>query len=273
MRGPGFKAVKKNQSVGKVFRIIERMAERRGAMRLQDIAADAGVPASTALRFVTTLVEQGYAVQDGETLKYSLTFKLCRVAEQIRAGHQLVDIVHGELEGLTRRCGESSCLAVADGLEVVYIDVFEGADSTLRTLQRIGKRAPLHSTGVGKSLLLNYSRQELEQMAARSGLPRLTPHTITSLEALADELERVRGRGFAMDDEECEEGVRCVAAPVRDYTGSVVCSISVSGPVHRMGERRIEEISAAVRETAARLSGRLSFPPQDDQAPVLEGKG
>ena len=266
MRERGVKAVKQNQSVGKVFRIIECMAGRRGAVRLQDIAADAGVPASTALRFVTTLMEHGYAVQDGETLKYSLTFKLCRVAEQIRAGHQLIDIVHSELEGLTRRCGESSCLAVGEGSEVVYIDVVEGADSTLRTLQRIGKRAPLHSTGVGKSLLLNCSRQQLEEMAARSGLPRLTPHTITSIDALADELDLIRRRGFAMDNEECEEGVRCVAAPVRDYTGSVVCSISVSGPVHRMDSKRIEEISAAVREAAGRLSGRLSFHPPGQPA-------
>lgn len=253
------KAVKQNHSVERVLRVMEFMAAQRGALRLQDIAAAAELPASTALRFVNTLMEQGYAVQDRASLRYSLTFKLCRLAEQVRSGHQLRDIVRGELESLVRTCRESACLAVEDAREVVYIDVVEGPDSMLRTLQRIGKKAPLHSTGVGKSLLLNYDDEALRQLKDEIGFTPLTAHTITTLEDLRHAINLVRQEGIAMDDEECELGVRCVAAPVRDYTGRVVCSISVSGPASRMQAGTLARTGQAVKAAARALSVRLGF--------------
>jgi DNA-binding IclR family transcriptional regulator len=253
------KAVKQNHSVERVLRVMEFMAAQRGAVRLQDIAVAAELPASTALRFVNTLMEQGYAVQDRESLRYSLTFKLCRLAEQVRSGHQLRDIVRGELESLVKTCRESACLAVEDAREVVYIDVVEGPDSMLRTLQRIGKKAPLHSTGVGKTLLLNYDDEALRQLGDEVGFAPLTAHTITDLEGLRRAIDLVRHEGIAIDDEECELGVRCVAAPVRDYSGRVVCSISVSGPVSRMQAGALDEVAQAVKAAAEALSIRLGF--------------
>jgi len=253
------KAAKQNQSVGRVLRVMEFMAAQRGAVRLQDIAAAAELPASTTLRFVNTLMEQGYAVQDRESLRYSLSFKLCRLAEQVRAGHQLRDIVRGELESLVKTCRESACLAVEDTREVVYIDVVEGPDSMLRTLQRIGKKAPLHSTGVGKALLLNYDDEALRRLRDEVGFEPLTAHTITDLERLRRAIDLVRHEGISVDDEECELGVRCVAAPVRDYTGRVVCSISVSGPVSRMQDDTLIKIGKKVKVAAEDLSSRLGF--------------
>jgi DNA-binding IclR family transcriptional regulator len=253
------KAVKQNHSVERVLRVMEFMAGQRGALRLHDIAVAAELPASTTLRFVNTLMEQGYAVQDRASLRYSLTFKLCRLAEQVRSGHQLRDIVRGELESLVKTCGESACLAVEDAREVVYIDVVEGPDSMLRTLQRIGKKAPLHSTGVGKSLLLNYDDEALRQLKDEVGFTPLTTHTITDLEGLRRAIDLVRQEGIAMDDEECELGVRCVAAPVRDYTGRVVCSISVSGPASRMQAGTLARTGQAVKAAARALSVRLGF--------------
>ena len=254
------KAVKLNQSVERVLRILEVMAEGGGAARLQDIAGAVGLPASTALRFISTLMVEGYAEQDPETLRYSLTFRLCRIAEQIRRGHQLRDIVHPELERLARACGESACLAVEEAGEVVYVDVAEGPESILKTLQRIGKKAPLHSTGVGKTLLLDRTDEELKALGGSAGLVPLTPHTIVSRDRLLEELRQVRREGFAIDDEECELGVRCVAAPVRDHTGRVVCSISVSGPVNRMTDSALKAAGKAVRASAQTLSRRLGCP-------------
>ncbi len=253
------KAVKRNQSVEKVMRIIERMAETRGPMRLQDVSHFAELPASTTLRFLNTLMQMGYITQNTENQRYSLTFKLCGIAEQIRTSYGIRDIIHPALEELTREIGESSCLAVEESREVVYVDVVEGPGSMLRTLQRIGKRAPLHSTGVGKSLLLNYSPAELSELAAETGLPALTANTIRSLDDLTAELSRIMAKGFALDDEECEEGVRCVAAPIRDYTGKVVCSVSISGPVSRMNGERVDAVSQRLTETAAVLSARLGY--------------
>lgn len=259
MTGSRPKAAKLNHSVERVLRVMELMAAQRGAVRLQDLAAAADLPASTTLRFVNTLMEQGYAVQDRESLRYSLTFKLCRLAEQVRSGHQLRDIVRGELESLVRACRESACLAVEDAREVVYIDAVEGPDSILRTLQRIGKKAPLHSTGVGKALLLNYDDEALQRLQDEVGFVPLTAHTITELESLRRALDLVRREGIAMDDEECELGVRCVAAPIRDYTGRVVCSISVSGPASRMQAGVLDKAVQEVKAAAEALSGRLGF--------------
>lgn len=260
------KAVKKNQSLAKAFRIIEKMAATRGPMRLQDIAHFTELPTSTALRFINTLMQLGYVTQNPETARYSLTFKLCQIAEGIRAGHRLNDIAHPFLVELTSKAGESSCLAVEESGEVVYVDVVEGPLSMLQTLQRIGKRAPLHSTGVGKSLLLSFSAEEISRLIETKGLPVLTRHTIRNESALQTELAEIAHTGISYDNEECEEGVRCVAAPVRDYTGKITCSISVSGPVSRMTPARVEEISHTVREVAAALSVRLGYSGGEESA-------
>jgi DNA-binding IclR family transcriptional regulator len=253
------KAVKTNQSLTKALHIIELMAETRGPMRLQDIAHFTTLPTSTALRFLNTLMQQGYVTQDRETQRYSLSFKLCQIAEQIRIGHQLTDIVHPYLEELTRLVGESSCMAVEESREVVYVDVVEGPMSLLQTLQRIGKRAPLYSTGVGKSLLLNYRREEIEALIEEKGITPLTSRTVKDLSELLEEVEQVKLKGFGLDNEECEEGVRCIAAPVRDYTGRVACSISVSGPTKRMTMKRVQEISETVMRIAGQASTRLGY--------------
>lgn len=253
------KTIKANQSLAKAFRIIEQMAAQKGPLRLQEISSLVGIPASTTLRFISTLTDLDYVVQDTNTLKYSLTLKLCSIAEQIRSRHSLRDIVREELLYLTELCGESSCLAVEERSEVVYIDVVEGPDNLLQTLQRIGKRAPLHSTGVGKSLLVNYSSDELRNLATDPGLKALTSHTITTLDALVVEIDKVRAQHVAIDDEECEAGVRCVAAPVRDYSNRVVCSISISGPIYRMHGDNLNRCAENVRAAAKRLSLRLGY--------------
>ena len=117
----------------------------------------------------------------------------------------------------------------------------------------------MHSTGVGKTLLLNYDDPALQQLRDEVGFAPLTTHTITDLEGLRRVLDLVRHEGIAVDDEECELGVRCVAAPVRDYTGRVVCSISVSGPVSRMQAGTLARTGLAVKAAAEALSVRLGF--------------
>lgn len=253
------KLTKKNQSVEKVFQIIECMAENRGPMRLQDIATQVQYPASTSLRLLNTLVSFGYVKQDPETSKYSLSLKFCRIGEAARSQFSIRDIVRPYLVELSERCQESACLAIEQDMTVVYLDVAEGPDKMLRTLQRIGKVAPLHSTGVGKLLLTNYSRTELEALTDRKQLIPLTPNTITSLEGLVEELERVKKQGYALDNEECELGARCVAAPLKDYSGRTVACISVSGPISRMTMERVPAIFEVLQDISRRVSAQLGY--------------
>lgn len=253
------KSAKKNQSVEKVFQIIEIMASAKTSMRLLDISEKLSLPASTVLRFLNTLMAFNYVNQDPETLKYRLSMKLCQIGHMVNSQFSIRETVRPYLVELSEKCQESACLAIEDDMSVVYIDAVDGPDSILRTMQRIGKIAPLHSTGVGKLLLLNYSAGKLDRLIAEKGLPALTLNTITTKEKLLFELEKIRTQGYSLDDEECEIGAKCIAAPLRDYTGNIVACISVSGPVSRMTCEKTEKITATIDRIALDLSRRLGY--------------
>ena len=119
----------------------------------------------------------------------------------------------------------------------------------------------MHSTGVGKVLLLDKSDEEINEIIKVRGLTKLTSRTIRSKQELVTELGKVRRRGYAIDDEECEEGVRCVAAPLRDYSGGVVAAISASGPVARMSKQRVEDIGEMIVDLGVKISMQLGYEP------------
>ena len=256
------KLSKLNQSVEKAIQIIEMMAREGGPMRLQDVAAKCGMPASTVLRMLNTLLVYGYVNQDPLTQRYSLSLKFAQLGSRICAQVSLRDVAHPYLRELSQRCHEASCLACEEEMEVVYTDVVDGPDSMLKIMQRIGKRAPMHSTGVGKLLLLNYTPKQLSEFVSVKGLPGLTPNTLVTKEALVAKLDEIRRQGYALDDEECELGARCVAAPVRDYSGRIVAGISVSGPISRMSMERIAVIAPVVQEIAAKISRQMAYEEQ-----------
>nr|WP_275411175.1 IclR family transcriptional regulator C-terminal domain-containing protein [Bacillus sp. B15-48] len=126
-------------------------------------------------------------------------------------------------------------------------------------MQRIGKRAPLHATSVGKNILLNYSREEILKIIEKKGMPELTIHTITTPEALFDELENVKKKGYALDLEECEVGAKCLAVPLKDYTEKVVASISISGPTSRMTDEKIKKMKTYMIQMSEEISKKLAF--------------
>ena len=252
------KLAKKNQSVEKVLQIIEILAKSKGYMSLQDISLKLNLPASTILRFLNTLEANNYAHQDEDSLKYGLTIKICQIGELVRFQFSIRDIARPFLKKLSEKCQESSCLAIEDDMTVVYVDVVEGPDKMLRTLQRIGKTAPLHSTGVGKLMLLEYDQDKLDRLVAEKGLHALTAHTITTKDNLILELNKIKLQGYALDDEECEIGAKCIAAPVKDYNGHTVACISVSGPVSRMNPQKTEVIKACILEISQQISQRIS---------------
>ena len=252
----------KNQSVEKVFQIIEVMASDKGPMRLQDISLKSQLSTSTVLRLLHTLVTYNYVKQNSETLKYSLSMKFCQIGNSISSQISIRDIVNPYLIELSKKCHESTCLAIEEDMMVVYIDAIEGPDKMLRTMQRIGKRAPLHSTGVGKLLLLNYNEDGLKDFVDKKGLVKLTSNTITTLDGLIDELKKIRSLGYAFDNEECELGAKCLAAPIRDYTGKVVACMSVSGPISRFTLEKTDFIKDIILNLSNKASEEMSYSEQ-----------
>ena len=250
---------KNNQSVAKALQIIEIMAQANGPMRLQDISTRLELPASTVIRFLGTLTEFHYVTQSPETLQYSLTMKFCRLGHMVSSQVRIRDVVRPHLVRLTEKYGESASLAVEEERNVLYIDCVDSPDHMLQTLQRIGRVAPMNSTGVGKLLLLNYPGDALDTFISERGLERSTKNSITSRQALVRELKKIAKADSAFDNEEYEIGVRCVAAPLRDYTNQIVAAMSVSGPASRMTERKMERIRKALTAAAKEISSSLGY--------------
>ncbi|MDL2319386.1 IclR family transcriptional regulator [Eubacteriales bacterium OttesenSCG-928-A19] len=249
-----------NQSAAKTLAVIEHLAARDNQpQRLQDIAGELSMSASTAFRFLQALAASGYVQQDPASSRYFLTTKICSVAHSVSSNIHLHDLALPIMKALAADWGESVCLAIEQDMTVVYVGVVQGPDQMLRTMQHIGNRAPMHCTGVGKLLLLNYTEDEIDTLIARKGLPALTGNTLTTREALIAELAAVRDRDCAYDNEECEIGARCIAVPARDYTKRVVAALSVTGPIFRMTDDRLRERMDSILAARDALSALLGY--------------
>lgn len=255
------KLFKPNQSVEKVLQIIECLAQAGEPMRLNDLSRNVDMPDSTVLRIVNTLVQKGYAYQEENTHRYALTLRFSSIGQLVSNTLQIRDIVKPYLKQLSSQSGESACLAIEEEMEVIYIDVEDGVDGMLKIMQRIGKRAPLHATGVGKLFLTQYPPEKLQRLVQEKGLSALTKHTLTTLDGLQKAIQTIKAQGYAMDDEECELGARCVAAPLYNYDNKVIAAISITGPSMRLNNEKLERLKKLILETSQTISMQLGYNP------------
>lgn len=246
-----------SSSVLRAFEVLGGIAAASdGRASLTQIAHHLRVSKSTAHRYLTTL--EGLAVVErDERESYRLGLRLVELAGAVLSEHDVRREAEAELEALARNTKETAHLAVPSGGEVVYLAKVDSPHS-IRMFSRIGARMPMYSTALGRSILAHLSVERLEEVLAQ-GLPRRTPNTITDPQALRNNLELVRERGFAIDDEENEAGVRCVGAPVFDLAGAVVAAISVSGPTTRVTREVAVAIAPAVLQAARTVSMRLGY--------------
>ena len=248
-----------NKSGEKLLAIFEYLVLQETPLRLLDIAKGLNINQSTALRFLTTLVNTGYIEQDPETFRYTPTYRICALASHINREKKLVDAARPALLRVAEVFRESVSMSVENHMQAVYVDVVRGADSALIAFQQTGGVSPMHCTGNGKLLLLNYTDAELDTYIREKGLKRYTDNTITTREGLVTELKKIRERGYAYDEEERDIGIRCAAFPVRDASGRVVAGISVSGPKDRMTDEMLEGKLPVLREAAEEVSRKLGY--------------
>jgi len=249
--------IKKNQSIGKAFAILEAMAEESKSIRLMDLSQKLGIPSSTAIRFLNSLIDFGYVKQEPETSRYYLTLKIASIGNKVYTRFSYQSVMKKYIHRISDILQESVSLSIEQDMNVVYIDAVDGPDHVLQTLQRIGKVAPMHSTGAGKVLLLNYDDRSLERFIDIKGLPKFTEKTLVTRMSFLKAMEKVRQDGFALDDEECEIGVKCIAFPIRDFTDKVVAAVSVSAPISRMNEQRQHEIQEVLSKISREASAEL----------------
>jgi DNA-binding IclR family transcriptional regulator len=251
--------IKKNQSLRKALQILEGMTRIKTPARLQDIAKSLVMPQSTLLRFLNTFIDFGYVGQDPDTSCYYLTLKLTELGSRARGNFPFQSSLSKYVKQASEAFHESASLCIEQDMQMLYIATEEGPGRMLQTLHRIGHIAPMHATGVGKLHLLNYSDAELLELEKTRGLPKYTPNTLTDLVSLKKELASVRKQGYAMDNEECEAGVRCIAVPVRNFENRVVAGISVSAPVTRLDKKKTEDIIRFLKDISIRASGEMGW--------------
>ena len=248
-----------NQSAEKTMRIIELLANSPQPMRLMDIARALNMNTSTASRFLTTLSLMHYVEQEKNSSRYYLTFRICQLANRIQSHTSLRDMVNPYLQELCTALSVSACLAIEQNQQVVYIDVAHCPDQSVQGLKRIGNIAPLHCTGIGKLFLLNYSVQELYALQPADGFLRYTSHTLTTVEELLPVLEKARTDGYALDNEECEIGTRCIALPIRDFSGKIIAGFSVTGSSACLTEQFLQKNIPMLKELSSSLSEKMGY--------------
>ncbi|HEV2529837.1 MAG TPA: IclR family transcriptional regulator [Thermomicrobiales bacterium] len=247
------------QSVRRALAVLEAVAAGNHAREetgIVTISRRCDLPMSTTHRLLATLIDAGFAAQDPETGHYRIGLSAFEVGNAYLDHTDLRPVARPYLRDLAELTGETVNLAIRDGHDAVYIDQLEST-RMLKMFARPGARAPLACTGVGKVLLSGLSPAAAERILTDEPIPALTPRSVTEPAAMLRILAAIREDGHAVDDEEVELGVRCVAAPIVDHRGELRAAISVSGPTLRMRDDRFPELIRQVRGTAAAISAAL----------------
>lgn len=248
----------KIQSVARALHIIDTLAETRGELALNEIAARLSLAKSTVHGLISTLRDFGYIEQSTFTGKYKLGLRLFEVGQIVAQGWEVRAIAAPFINKLVDELCETIHLVVLDKMEVLYIDKRESGQS-LRIVSQIGMRLPAHCTGVGKVLMAHLSPEERAELIRKKGLPSFTRNTLTDEKVLEVELARIRAQGYAIDNEEIMDSLRCVGAPIRDQTGKVIAAISLSGPVSHLKGEWLETTIKRIVETAEEISSGLGY--------------
>jgi DNA-binding IclR family transcriptional regulator len=251
-------AVKRQQvtSVERALTILELLAGKSHGMSTSDLSRRIRIPKSSTSYLLRTLVARGYVSRDVETGYHTLGIRLLSLGGQAMQGLELRDIAIPHLRHIVERTNLDTHLAILDHGDAVYVERIE-SPGFIKMATWIGRRMVPHVTGVGKALICCHDRAAVEEIIAIHPLKPITRNTITTLPRLMAELTKTRERGYAIDDEEHEARVRCIAAPVFAATGEVVAAIGVSGTAGQISDDAMPKIGNLVRSTALKFSAQL----------------
>jgi len=249
--------MKNVRSISRAIRILEAFGEG-SSFSVTEISKKLKLPKSSVYEILSTLTEEG--VMEKVSNQYHLGLKLLELGYTVRHNLELSRVSPPLLKRLNESLDETVQLTILNGDEVLYLEGFESSKQ-LRTFFALGDRAFLHCTAVGKAILAFLPGSEIERIIAGKGLKKYTSNTLVDKERLLEDLRATVARGYSIDNMEHEEGVRCVAAPIRNREGRVIASVSVSGPANRIMPERDAEIAEQVIKTAGEISRRLGYQP------------
>lgn len=244
------------QVADRLFLVLETLSDA-GPLGLLELSSRLSLHKSTVHRLLTSLTHLGYVTQDEQSSKYRLTFKIMEVANKMMAKLDILEISRPCLKQLMEKTGETVHLVQLDGNEAVYIDKVEAYQNSVRMVSKVGNHIPLYCSGVGKAIAAQLDNDRLKRIWHDTKIKKMTPYTILTLTAFMEELKHVREKGYALDNEENELGVRCIAASLPGYEGSPLYAFSISAPVNRMSDEKIEQYSVYVLEAKSQLAREL----------------
>ncbi len=246
------------RSLDRAMAILEGLAGM-GAASLSEIAGTLGQSPATVYRVLVTLEARGIVELQAEDQTWAIGPRAFLIGSAFLRRASVVERARAPMRRLRDETGETANLGVARGDEVLFVSQAE-THASLRAFFPPGTLSPLHASGIGKALLAWFDAPRQAAYLRSAALARFTPRTITSADALAEDLDRIRARGYAVDDEEKALGMRCVAAPVFDAAGEAVAGLSISGPVSRVRLDTTDRLGGQVARAAAELSAALGAP-------------
>ena len=244
------------KSLVRAITVVETLAAHRSGATVTALAAELSLPKSSVFRVLHTLLHLGYVRQDRSTERYSLGTKFLHLAASVERGSDLRTLAHPLLVELSEQTTETVHLALPVDDRMVYIDKVEST-RTVVMASRVGQHLPQHCSALGKAYLSALPVDERRAVVGRLELERRTSRTLTDPEALLADLELSAKRGFAMDNLENEDGVRCVGAAIVDDRGKPVAALSISAPASRFAMPTARAAGSRCTETAARISAAL----------------
>ncbi len=247
--------------VTRTIKILEVLS-KEGSINLENLSKQTELPKATLLRFLSTLSSLGYVCRD-DADRYSLTLRLFSIGSRALSQNDLIAKARPFAKQLCEDLGETVHMGILEGNKAVYI-LKEESSYTLRMYSRVGKVIPLYCTAIGKIFLAEKSEEDLAAYFKTTVMKPFTVHTIKTIEAMKEVLALIRKRGWAIDDQEHEENVMCIAAPIRDYTGQVIAALSVSWPLFRFNKDDFEKTVKEITNATEQLSAILGYEKEDN---------
>lgn len=246
------------QVLDRALAVLEVLSQEGPDLSLAEISEKVKLHKSTAHRLMMVMERYKLIEKNSTSGRYRLGLKLFELGTKAVSQLDLRERAHPYLERVVLESGETVHLCILDDAEVVYMDKVEPARS-VRMASSVGRRNPAYCTAVGKAIMAHLPVAQVEAIVRKQGLRPLTKNTITSLAELKAELAKIRTRGYAIDDEEIEEGVRCVGCVVQGPSGEPVAAISISGPTFRVTSDKVAALAQPVITAAKELSAELGF--------------
>ena len=254
--------VRRIEAVDRALQALEVLADAPGGLGVTDLGRRLGVDKSTAHRLLATLLARGFVRLDAQTQRYALGLRLAGLGAVAVQRVDLTAVARPHLEALRDETREASSLAVYSEGEAIFL-ARASAAGALTVNQGVGTRMPAHCSALGKVLLAGLlergADEQVDRALAQRGLAPHTPRTITNRDDLLRHLQVVHAQGWALDDEEFADGLRCLAAPVRDAAGGVVAAVGLSGPTSRVTVERVPELAAAMLRAGEGISAAMGY--------------